>query len=146
MPDVYFCCREKAALVFTLWNELDCIFCLSDALFRDLSTVKNGDEADWVFLCVPKVGWCPQQLNHSGDVSSAQNTDFLKLPGRRRAERGRCPCNCWSCFWLESVETDEDVTLAISVCDSSILWQTYGCKMGKATALPWELLFCGTFP
>lgn len=99
------------------------------------------------FLCVPSVDWCPQMVNHTGDASTMEHLDSLKLPGRWEAQQGWWPSNCWNCFGLASVWNYEGVTLAISICDSSILWQTYGCKMGKAiTALPWELLFYCYFP
>lgn len=89
---------------FGFYSELSrTLFCLSDALFWALITVQNGDDADWSFLCVPSVGWCPLKSNHPGFGSSVDSMDSLKLLGRVRMEWVWCPSNCWSCLGLESV-------------------------------------------
>lgn len=99
MSDVHFCCWEKVVYVFLSQKWAG----LSSAYWMLFSGFLKMGMRLLEFLCVPSIGWCPQKSNHTEYVSSMESTDSCKLPGRWRAEREWCPCNCLSCFGLESI-------------------------------------------
>lgn len=71
---------------------------------------------------------------------------LLSCQGDGGWSEGGAPVIAWDVLDWSQFETEGDVKLGITTCDISILWQTYGCKMGKEMALLWELLLCCSFP
>jgi hypothetical protein len=63
----------------------------------------------------------PTQLNHTRDISVWRGTDLLMLPGWWRTGEGNALVIGGSVLGRSQFAADQDVTLAISIYDSSIL-------------------------
>lgn len=122
------------------------IFCLLDALFWVLITVKNGDEITWVFY-VCQVLADAHKSHIALNMRPAWRAQLLiSCQGGGGWNEGGAPVISWAVLGWSQLETDEDVALEITIDDISILWQTYGCKMGKIMDSPWEPLLCCSSP
>lgn len=97
------------------------IFCLLDALFWVLITVKNGDEITWVFY-VCRVLADARKSQIALNMRPAWRAQLLiSCQGGGGWNEGGAPVISRAVLGWSQLETDEDVALEITIDDISIL-------------------------